>query len=79
MNTLKLNARAGQDGIIKLEVPALPNQTFEIVLVLQAVEEEDVDKFGWPIGFFEETYGSFADDPLDRGEELPMPVRDELE
>jgi hypothetical protein len=46
MNTLKLNARTGQDGILKLEIPALPNQTFEIVLVLQAIEEEAVDEFG---------------------------------
>jgi hypothetical protein len=79
MNTVKLKARSGEDGILKLEVPAAPNQAFEVVLVLHAVETEAVDELGWPIGFFEETYGSLADDPIELGPDLPLPVRDEME
>lgn len=44
-------------------------------------EEEAVDALGWPIGFFEETYGSMADDPMDEidNSKLPPPIRDEVE
>jgi hypothetical protein len=80
MDTLQIKARAGQDGILKLEVPTTPNQDFEGVLVLQRVETEVVDEIGYPIGFFEETYGSLADDPIDETFlPLPEPVRDEIE
>jgi hypothetical protein len=79
MNTLKLKAHTGQDGILKLEVPTTPNQTFEVLVVLQAVEGEQVDELGWPIGFFEETYGSLADDPIELGPDLPLASRDEVE
>jgi hypothetical protein len=49
--------------------------------VTAADEAEAVDAFGWPIGFFAETYGSLADDPLDEidNSQLPPPVRDEVE
>jgi hypothetical protein len=41
---------------------------------------EAVDALGWPIGFFEETYGSMADDPMDEidNSKLPPPVRDDI-
>lgn len=79
MNTVKLKARAGQDGILKFEVPTIPNQDFEVVVVFNAVEGELVDEFGWPVGFFEETYGSLADDPIELDSELPPAIRDEIE
>ena len=31
-----------------------------------------VDKNGWPAGFFEETAGSFANEPLDFPADLPL-------
>jgi len=42
---------------------------------------EAVDALGWPIGFFEETYGSMADDPMDEidNAHFPLPVRDKIE
>lgn len=79
MNTLKLEVHAGQDGILKLEIPTTPNQTFEVILVLQAIESDPVDALGWPLGFFEETYGSLADDPIELGSDLPLEIRDEIE
>lgn len=80
MNTLQIKARAGHDGILKLEVPTTPNQDFDVLVVLQPVEHEPVDQLGWPIGFFEETYGSLADDPIDEAfPPLPDPIRDEIE
>ena len=80
MNTVKLKAHTGQDGILKFEIPTTPSQEFEVLLILQAIDEgESVDELGWPIGFFEETYGSLADDPIELGPDLPPAVRDEIE
>ena len=80
MNTLQIKARAGHDGILKLEVPTEPNQDFDVVLILQPVPTEVLDEMGYPIGFFEETYGSLADDPIDETfPSLPDPMRDEIE
>lgn len=66
MQTITLKAHADADGIIKLEIPThLKNQGIEIVLVMQATHQEPVDAMGYPIGYFEETYGSSADEPLE--------------
>jgi hypothetical protein len=55
--------------VIKLEFPTqLAGQEVEIVLVTQPVTTEAVDAMGYPIGYFEETYGSFADNPLERNQ-----------
>ena len=67
MNSINLKARARQDGILKLEIPAAPNQAFDVLVVMQPVETEPVDELGWPIGFFEQTYGSLANDPIEPG------------
>jgi hypothetical protein len=32
----------------------------------EATDDEPRDALGWPIGYFEETYGSMADDPIER-------------
>lgn len=44
-------------------------------------KDDNVDALGWPTGFFEETYGSLADNPMDEidNSKLPPPVRDEIE
>ncbi len=34
---------------------------------------------GWPPGFFERTYGSLADDPMERPPQGDYEVRDEIE
>jgi hypothetical protein len=80
MQTLTLKAHADQDGMVKLEFPTdLAGQEVEIVLVMQPVEREPVDAMGYPVGYFEETYGSFADDPLERNQPIQPDVRDALE
>jgi hypothetical protein len=79
MKTMTLHVTSGKDGLLRVEIPAPPNQAFDLVLVMQPAENEAVDDLGWPVGFFEETYGSLTDDPIDRGPELPLPIRDEIE
>ena len=38
-----------------------------------------VDEMGYPIGYFDETYGSLADDPIERNQPPHPDVRDTLE
>ncbi len=80
MQTVTLKARTGKDGIVRLEVPiAIADQDIEIVLVMQVVGDEPVDEMGYPIGYFEETYGSMADDPIERNQPEYPDVRDEID
>jgi hypothetical protein len=73
METMKVKTRIGNDGILKLEVPTgLADREVEVVLVVQAAEPQAVDENGWPIGFFERTYGALADDPLELPPQLPL-------
>jgi hypothetical protein len=73
MESIKLEAIVDEDGLLKLEVPAkgLENRRLEVLVVLQTLPLEAVDENGWPIGFFERTYGALADDPIERPAELP--------
>ena len=80
METMKVKTRIGNDGILKLEVPTgLADREVEVVLVVQAAEPQAVDENGWPIGFFERTYGALADDPIERPPQLPLEERDPIE
>lgn len=79
METIKLTAHVGDDGTIAIEVPKqLRNQDVEIVMVLHPITQPEVDALGWPIGYFEQTYGSLAHDPIERGDQGEYEVRDEI-
>ncbi len=68
METIKVKTHVGDDGILRLEVPTgLSNRELEVLVVLQPLQIEAVDEMGWPIGFFDRTYGALADDPIERG------------
>lgn len=81
METIKLETNVGEDGVLRLELSRhVTNQKLEVVEVIQPLEElESVDELGWPIGFFDRTYGALADDPIERPAELPPEVRDMVE
>lgn len=80
MHTISLKARADQDGVIRFEIPTqLAGQEVEVLLVIQPLPEEPVDDMGYPVGYFEETYGSFANDPLERNQPPYPDMRDTLE
>ncbi|MGB7337960.1 MAG: hypothetical protein WBC91_03630 [Phototrophicaceae bacterium] len=80
MKTITVKARADKDGIVRLEIPTQQaDQELEIVLVMQTLTNELVDEMGYPIGYFDETYGSLADDPIERNQPPHPDVRDTLE
>jgi len=77
MQTFTLKARPDDDGIIRLEIPTtITDKDVEIVLVMQAVDNKAVDEMGYPIGYFDRTYGSFADDPIERNQPPVPDVRE---
>jgi len=80
MQTIKVKAQIGEDGVLRLEVPtSLPAREVEVVLVMESLPEQAVDALGWPAGFFERSYGALADDPIERPAQLPLEERDLIE
>lgn len=80
MQTITLKARPDADGILRLEIPmSIQDQDIEIVLVINPLPKQPLDDMGYPIGYFDETYGSLADDPIERNQPLHPDARDEIE
>lgn len=81
METIKLQRHVGEDGVLLLELPAdFKNVDVEITIAAQASEDngEEVDALGYPIGFFERTYGAFKDTPIERPPQGEYEQRDEI-
>lgn len=65
MVIIPVKTRLQADGILNLRVPTgLPEADVEVMVIVQPV---DTRAQGWPKDFFIETYGAFADQPLERG------------
>ncbi len=80
MESIKTQAYIDDDGILRLELlTSLAHRHIDVLVVMQPIADEPVDEMGYPIGYFEETYGMFADNPIERGEQPPYDVRDELD
>jgi len=80
METIKLETMVSDDGLLKLELPtSMANRKLEVLIVMHPIEEPDVDDLGWPMGFFDRTYGVLAGDPIERPANFPLDVRDEIE
>lgn len=86
MISVKTNACVGLDGTLRVEVPTpLRGTDVEVMLVVQPVPAHEAlpsstaltpEELGWPPGFFERTFGSLRDDPLER---LPQGEHEERE
>jgi len=64
MRTIETTATVGMDGSLSVEHAVdVPAGRHRIVLMIGDQVESD-DHGSYPPGFFEETYGSLADDPL---------------
>lgn len=83
MQSITLRSRVGEDGILHLEVPVgLTNADLEVTVTVQLIDlqpkAKTPEELGWPPGFFEQTAGALADDPLVRGVQGEYEVREEL-
>jgi hypothetical protein len=64
MQTIKLRSKIGKDGILHLDIPVGVTETeLEVTLMLEPGASPPQGK-GYPPGFFEQTYGICADDPI---------------
>ena len=68
-------------GVIEIRDPKLPAGAVveAIVLVEAPAAMGRAEDRGWPSGFFEQTYGSFRDQPLVREPQGEYETRDGLE
>jgi len=70
-------------GRIEIHDPALPvGATAEVIVLIDVAAEPKTappESRGWPPGFFEQTYGSFREQPLVREPQGEYEVRDQLE
>lgn len=79
METIKLQTVVDTDGVLRLTLPThFSQRPIEVLVIIQPLDTEPVDALGYPVGYFEETYGMFADNPIERGEQPPYDIRDEL-
>lgn len=63
METIHVRSCSDADGVLHFDVPTNLKDT-EFTITIEAVESDSVGK-GYPVGFFEETYGSCQDDPIE--------------
>jgi len=79
METITFKTHVGKDGILKLEMPKeVVNQDVEITVTVTTLEPQPTDANGWPLGYFDSTYGSLADKPIERGDQGQIELRDQL-
>jgi hypothetical protein len=81
MQRIHIKSHVGSDGVLNLCVPVSVAETdVDVVLVVQASTTVGTTPTnGWPPRFFEQTYGSFREHPLERGEQGDLEVREGLE
>ena len=80
MEAIKVKTHVGDYGVMKLEIPTnFSNSDVEVILVVhsQTSQPNDFDQAEW-IAFVESTAGSLADDPLERGDQGTLEIRDEI-
>ena len=74
METIKVKAHVGRDGILKLE---LPIGTSDVDCEVLVTIERKMTREAW-LAFIDETAGSLADDPIERLEQGTPDFRDEI-
>jgi hypothetical protein len=68
MQSIKLKKRVGEDGILHLDIPlGMKDKEVEVMVIYQSVETTQTpEDLGYPPGFFEQTAGCLANDPIQR-------------
>lgn len=75
MMPIRVSAHVGSDGILKLELPVgVSDVDCDVTVTIQPRLSRDE----W-MAFIDRTYGSLADDPLERGPQGEYEGREEIE
>ena len=76
MVTIPVKTRLESNGTLNLHVSTgLPESDVEVVVIVQPVGAHAKT---WPEGFFDQTYGAFAERSLERGTQAPYESREAL-
>ncbi|MEW6494194.1 MAG: hypothetical protein AB1589_17020 [Cyanobacteriota bacterium] len=84
MKSIKTRSLVGNDGILHLDIPVgVQDKEFEVMVIYQPIESsrrvKTPEELGWPPGFFEQTAGCLADDPIFIDDEGDFEERERLE
>lgn len=78
MQTIRVLEKTGKDGMLCLRIPlGKPEADFEVLVVVQPLAAAPTpDVRGWPVEYFEKTFGSIDDETFVRPPqgELPGPL-----
>jgi len=64
---IRFESRVGEDGVLTLRVPLAPSDAnADVIVTIQpkAPPSESANGLGWPLEYFDETYGCLANNPL---------------
>ncbi len=80
MTSISVKTRVKADGTVQVAVPTgLPESDVDVLLLIQPINGGSAKGLdAWPEGFFEQTYGCMAEDPLPRIPDLPHEAREKL-
>ena len=79
MVTLPFKAHVQPDGTLNLRITTgLSESDVDGVVVIQPTAESPQPRQAWPEGFFEQTYGAFAAEPLERRPQGGLETRELL-
>lgn len=84
MEIVCVSEKTGSDGLLRLQIPVgAPEAEYDAVVVLQprtvAGPPCAADNRGWPLGYFEKTFGSITDESFLRPPQGELPAAVELE
>ena len=86
LDTVNLTQRVSDEGTLTVSVPEnLRGKQLKVVVILQPSDEappaqtEKLDARGWPVGFFDRTYGSLAEEALEQLPQGEIEVREPIE
>jgi hypothetical protein len=77
MKSISLRGHIPADGTLELRVPTKLSETdVEITIIVRPVTaaETEREEKGWPKGYFERTFGSLKDNPMEY--EPPPPLEE---
>jgi len=79
MVTLPFKAHVQPDGTLNLRITTgLSESDVDGVVVIQPMAVAPQSQQAWPEGFFEQTYGAFANEPLERQSQGEFETREPL-
>ncbi len=86
--SIEVSSHVDGGGMLHLRLPVeYADQDVDLIIVIQSrstsrqIPEQHAAKAkadDWPPGFFEETYGCLAHDPIERGEQGEYEIREEI-